>query len=405
MSILNWCQFTITCILASFASVALTRFASFFATNFARSFPWYRRGTVIEPLLWLDFRRAAPAARVRLACRTFGVRFSIPGPTLNRKSKEGFTALNSFPLSSILTLFYLPAASFVASTLLARPLIQAAYESHFQDIPHREKFYLAIALFTFACFWWPLELRRIRAVISEESHRIAFFLCCRSIIVCYRASQGKSTLLYLDSRIHRLGLALIRFGKSGVPRASPARRQRFLEHTTRVSAALDARTERLFTDGTDAIPDLIKFLTGILERLAEEKWLNIIDDHELPAYQQPSVEEVDQEVRKADGRVVLLGATAAAVMVGVLISIGIPAGAVIPGALIFLLGPATVWGSRKIGSPREMLDSIRGGVAQAAEPQPAGTTYPPAIGNTAVPPSPALANSASPAPPGHNPHP
>ncbi|WP_406486719.1 hypothetical protein [Streptomyces phaeochromogenes] len=405
MSILNWCQFAITCILVSFASVALTKLASIFAANFARNFPWYRRGIAIEPLLWFDFRRAAPAAKVRLACRTFGVRFSISGPTLHRKSKEGFTALNSFPLSSILTLFYLPAASFIISIYLAGPPIRAAYESHFQQIPDRGKLYLAITFFIFSCFWWPLEFRRLKTVMGEESHRMAFFLCCRSIIVCHRAYQGKSTLLYLDRRIHRLGLALIRFGGFGIPLASPARRQQFLEHATRVSAALDARTERLFTDGTDAIPDLVKFLTGILERLADEKWLNIIDDHELPAYQQPSAEEMDQEVRKADGRVVLLGATAAAVMVGVLISIGVPAGAVIPGALIFLLGPATVWGSRKIGSPREMLDSIRGGVTQAAEPQPTGTTYPPANGSAAVPPSPIPASSAGPSAPGHNPHP
>lgn len=349
-------------------SVVLTRMASYVVSAFSRARLW-RSGTISSFPLSFTLRGAHPAARVRLSCRTFGVRFSIPGPTLTWMIRDGFRAGIGIPLFGLMSAFYLPMASFMLGILLATPLVRRAYESGFEELGHRGQFYFAIFLFVFAVCWWPLELRRIRGVAGEESFRRAFYLCCRCIDDCLRTQEGEVPLLHLDREIHRFGLALVRFGKSGLVQGSPERKRQLLEHTTRVSAALDASAERLLRDGEDAIPDMVRCLVGILERLADEKWLNLVDETELPTYQPPSSEEMESEIRRADGRIVLVGATAAAILVGVMIALGVPAGAVIPAALIFLLGPASIWGSKKLGSPREMLDALRSGVTQPTEPQ------------------------------------
>lgn len=329
------------------------------------------KGAIFELFLIMDYRRAAPIKRTKAAWDAFQVHCSISDEKLTRKAKEGFTAANAPVLSMSFTLFYLPAIAFIVATMLARPLVKSGYESHFHTLPQREHFYLGIALIVFGFSWWPLALRRYKSALAQESSRTAFYLCCRTLITCHSAAEGKASLLYLDRRMHYFTLSLVRFGKSGAPQLSPKRQQQLLEHASRVSVAFNSRSERFFIDGVNAIPDLVKSLTDVLERISDEKWLNLMDETELVAYQPPSTEELEEEVRRADGKVILLGATTAAILVGVLISLGVPAGAVVPGALIFLLGPATVWGSKKVGNPREMLDAFKGGITQPSEQQPA----------------------------------
>ncbi|WP_399093171.1 hypothetical protein ACGH2B_23210 [Streptomyces sp. BBFR2] len=332
---------------------------------------------------------AGLASRVRLSCRSFGVRFSISGPVLTWKIKDSSRAFTNIPLFGVVSAVHLPAFAFLAAVVLATPLVRRAYESQFGTLGERDHFYLALALFVFAVLWWPMEVRRVRDIVREESARTAFYHCCRCLADCRRAREGKISLLQFDAQIHRFGRVLVRFGRPGPEWVSPERRRQLAEHTARLAAALDAGSARVLEEGDEALSELARLLARVLERLAQERWLALLDESELPAYQPPSAEDEEAEIRQADSRVVLVGATAAAVLVGVMISLGVPAGAVVPAALIFLLGPATIWGSKKLGSPRQLLDAMRGGVTQPPEaPQPNGApAAAPAVPSPAAPAS------------------
>ena len=324
-----------------------------------------------------DYEKQYLIPDLRLSCRTFGVRFSISGKKLNAMALDGFKVARGIPLFGTLSAFLLPIVAFIVSTSLAAPFVREAYESEFHRLGDRSSFYVAISFYVFAAMWWPLELKRIRSVVSEAGHQRAFYECCSCVAMCLYSLEGISSPLRIDRRIHATGRVLIRFGESEVRKGGVARQKELFEHAVRVKSALDEYAGKVLKEGNVALPGLVAMLMKILERLSEGRLLCLLDENELPAYAPPSEAELEEETRKSDGRIVLLGATAAAVAAGFMITLGVPAGAVVPAALIFLIGPAALWGSKKIGNPREFLDSMRQGVGQPQDSQqPAGLALP-----------------------------
>ncbi|MFG1671298.1 hypothetical protein [Streptomyces sp. Y7] len=293
--------------------------------------------------------------------------------------RDGATARNGLVMLFVTSAFYVPMILCAWAIGKASPFIQNAYENEFHKIGDRSGFYVAIALLSFSFQWWLSELRRARSAIGEESFRIAFHECCFAISRCLRAYEGEVSLLTLDRRNQRLIRALTRFGETGTAGFSNHRKKQMLEHTARVGAALDAHNERILREGTQAVPHLARHLFIILERMAAERWLDLLDEGDLPTYTPPSAEELESETRRADATIIFGGATIAALFTGVAISLGAPASAVVPAALIFLLGPAAMWGSKKLSTPRETLDAMRQGMAPTTEPpqQSAATTNTP----------------------------
>ncbi|WP_190084778.1 hypothetical protein [Streptomyces longisporoflavus] len=316
---------------------------------------------------------------VRISSRTFGIRFSISGKKLKRMERDGAAARNGLAMLFVTSAFYVPIALCALAIREASPFIREAYEREFEKIGDRSGFYVAVALFAFSIQWCLSELKRARGAIREESYRIAFHECCFAIDRCLRAYEGRVSLLTLDRRNQRLNRALTRFGETDAVGFSSHRKKQLFEHTARVGAALDVYNERILREGTQAIPDLVKQLFIILERMADDRWLALLDEHDLPAYAPPSSEELESEARRTDATIVFGGATVAALFTGIAISLGAPASAVIPAALIFLLGPAAMWGSKKLSNPRETLDAMRQGISPSTEPpqQPAGTSNAP----------------------------
>ncbi|KAB1978619.1 hypothetical protein [Streptomyces triticiradicis] len=369
MTLLNWIQFTAACVVAALVSFLLTKFANLVLVL---SYPEMskRIATSFSALTRKEYVREHIIPDLRLSCRTFGVRFSIPGKKLNDMALEGYKASRGIPLFGGVSAFLLPIVAFVISTSLAAPFVREAYESEFHKLSDRNPFYVAIALYVFAVMWWPLELRRVRGVMSEAGDQRAFYECCRSVAMCLYVLEGSSQLLWVDRSVHASGRMLIRFGESEIRKGGITRQKELFEHAVRVKAALDECAGKALKEGNVALPELVAMLMKILERLSEGRLLCLLDESELPVYSPPSVAELEEETRKNDGRIVLWGATAAAVAAVAMISLGVPAGAVVPAALIFLMGPATLWGSKKIGNPRELLDAMRQGVSQPQDPQP-----------------------------------
>ncbi|MFE1691155.1 hypothetical protein ACFW64_25875 [Streptomyces albidoflavus] len=283
--------------------------------------------------------------------------------------EDGFKVSRGYPLFAIVSTFYVPIAAFVWATIESIPFIEKAYEAKFDVLTDRGSWYLAIALYVFSISWWPLELRRARGVMKDEAHRRAFYLCCRAISACLAAKNRETSILRLDVHVQRFGRALVSFGQAEYRLNGSWRQAAYCEHAVRVRSALDEVVARLMREGSAALPEVAAMLVKIMERLANERFLGLLDEAQLPAYVAPIDDEVEAESRRSDGRIVLWGAAAAAVVAGVMISAGVPVAAVVPAALIFLLGPATLWGSKRLGSPRDMLDAVRQGVSQPADPQ------------------------------------
>ncbi len=214
-----------------------------------------------------------------------------------------------------------------------------------------------------------MELRRVRVRMAAVGHRRAFFECCRCVVVCLEVRERQSSIITVDRRVHQIGRALIRFSESEIRKGASSRQGEIFEHTVRVKMALDECAGRVLKEGESAMPALVAMLMKILERLSSGRLLGLLDEDELPAYVPPSPVELEDEVNKGDRRIVLWGALFAAIAAGVMISLGVPAAAVVPAALIFLMGPAVLWGSKKIGIPGELMDSMRQGVMQPQEPQ------------------------------------
>ncbi|MFJ3758589.1 hypothetical protein [Streptomyces sp. NPDC090080] len=321
-------------------------------------------------------------ARVDEARRVFQIQAAPPADILERMERDGAVAQFGVTLAVVTSSVYMPIVMLALGIGEATPFVRHAYENKFHALEGRSGFYIALALFAFSAQWSLSELRRARGKLGREGHRIAFYECCFSVYRCLKAYRGEESLLVLDRRNKRLGTWLVRFGAHGAGEFSPRRQQQLREHTARVSAALDAYNERILREGVDAIPELVGILFVILNRMAQGQWLNLMDDGDLPPYIPPTAEEIDSETRRADAAIVVGGATVAAVFTGVAISLGVPASAVVPAALIFLLGPATLWGSKKLGNPKEALESFRQGTVQSSDPAPSSS----AAGTAANPP-------------------
>ncbi|MGW6905598.1 hypothetical protein [Streptomyces sp. NPDC054940] len=369
MTFLNWLQFAAACTVVTIGSFALTKTvsATFSAAQQAPSkrpyFPIYPRG------VRAGFRQKSLVSDLRLSCRTFRVRFSISGAKLNAMALDGFWMSEMVPLAGTVTTFLLPIFAFMWSTLAAAPFVREAYEAEFHELADRDSFYIAIALYVFAILWWPLELKRIRSYMASMGYRRAFYECCKCVVLCLDVVEQRAPILSVDRKVHLIGRMLIRFGESEARKGGTARQRQLFEHAVRVKLALDECAARALKEGAGELPKLVAMLMKILERLASGRLLGLLDEDELPTYVPPSAGELEEEASKGDRRIVLWGATAAAVAAGVMISLGVPAGAVVPAALIFLMGPAVLWGSKKMGNPRELMDAMRQGVNQPQEPQ------------------------------------
>ncbi|MFI8355282.1 hypothetical protein [Streptomyces cyaneofuscatus] len=368
MTFLNWLQFAATCMAVALGSLVLTKFLNAVLAS-GQQLPSRSEIRTYRPGALRALGQRYLLSDLRLSCRSFGVRFSISGRKLNSMASDGFWYQQIIPIVGSITAFLLPVGAFAVSTQVAAPFVRESYEAKFQVVGDRGPFYIAIALYVFAIMWWSLELRRVRAWIASVGHRRAFYECCRCVVVCLDVREGRSTIISVDRRVHQIGRALIRFSESEARKGGASRQNQLFEHAVRVKAALDDCAGRALKEGESALPDVVAMLMKILERLSAGRLLGLLDEHELPAFVPPSAEELEGEADKGDRRIVLWGAAAAAVVAGVMISLGVPAGAVVPAALIFLMGPAVLWGSKKIGNPRELMDSMRQGVAQPQEPQ------------------------------------
>ncbi|MEU5077462.1 hypothetical protein AB0G76_38805 [Streptomyces asoensis] len=146
-------------------------------------------------------------------------------------------------------------------------------------------------------------------------------------------------------------------------------------HVHAVQQELDKCSEAILRDGRVAVSGVVIVLSQVLDGLIQDRWLNLLPVNSSS----DGVGEVDADTKneRRDSWIIIGGSLIAAVSLGIVTSVGVPLAAGIPAALVFLVGPATLWGSRRLGAtPRGMLDSVRTSISGNGEPGPAARQQP-----------------------------
>lgn len=214
----------------------------------------------------------------------------------------------------------------------------------------------------------------------QNSDAEALRTCLRVLYLCGELHVGRVKALRVDREIADLCREIGDFVTSSDMFPDPGRRSAVLHHTSAVQTVLMDTSQTLLNSGKSGIPDLVEVIRTVLENLMDERWLNLLDASAVTT-QESVTQSPDGVLRRRDVWIVIGGSAAAAIGLGAAASLGVPLVAAVPAALIFLLGPATLWGSSRLGmSPRQLLESVRtpiveqGGAQQPPAATGSGTT-------------------------------
>ena len=226
--------------------------------------------------------------------------------------------------------------------------------------------------------WW-----RIFAIQRNWRRRIAdleAFGACLSILHrCGEKVRGgyKGGALVIDLEVTSLCRYLGDFVASPTFSLDGERRASVARHVAEVQRVLMEASAGVLASGNDGLATLVGKVTELADGLYEERWLRLIEIPDAPD-SNAVTQSSDSSVDKRDAWIVVGGSVLAALGLGVAVALGVPVAAAVPAALIFLLGPATIWGSRRLGmSPKNLLESVRAPIVEAGQggappQQPAG---------------------------------
>lgn len=236
-------------------------------------------------------------------------------------------------------------------------------------------FSLSAGLASAAVLWGYRSQRLYRRRLGKSFPLTSVFDLARLLRSCWGAAEGRLPLLTLDERVTAYTSQLGWFAAYGVERER--RRATLRPHLARVQQALETEMANVLRDGPGAAPRLARLVAVMLDRSAQGRWMGLLDEADLP---QEAGELVTASEDKHDRWIVLGGSTAAAAMVAAAVAAGLPAAAVAPAALTALIGPAVMWGSGKLGTPREQMSTVAAGLGPPAADTAAPASTPPTPG-------------------------
>ncbi|MBQ0847456.1 hypothetical protein J8N05_04340 [Streptomyces sp. BH-SS-21] len=212
---------------------------------------------------------------------------------------------------------------------------------------------------------------------KQEADAQALLTCVSVLYLCGEMLMGRAKALTVDRFNSILCQNLGDFASDSPEFPDTERRLEVLRHVSGVQQVLMKSSGRLLIDGSEGVPGLVRELESLLDGLLEQRWLNLLDVSSVTSAE--SVTQSSQgEIDRRDIWIVVGGSSVAAIGLGVAAGIGVPLAAAVPAALVFLLGPAALWGSKRLGvSPRHVLDSVRTPVMEANQ---GGTPQQPSTG-------------------------
>ncbi|MFF9601170.1 hypothetical protein ACF1GY_02705 [Streptomyces sp. NPDC014684] len=225
-----------------------------------------------------------------------------------------------------------------------------------------ENLYNLSLIFGALLSWLAFSYRILRA--REEWRRKtadqeALRSCIYVLHLCGEVVRGKAKILEVEEAVMTLCGELGDFSSNSPALSDPRRKENVAAHISLVQQELIESSGVLLSEGFSGLARLIERVGTLLGRLIEQRWLCLLD---LPAG--VSTEGVtlspEEQVDRRDAWIVIAGSMLAAIGLGASVSMGVPLVAAVPAALVFLLGPATLWGSKRLGvSPRDFLASVR----------------------------------------------
>ncbi|WP_326651555.1 hypothetical protein [Streptomyces sp. NBC_01750] len=177
----------------------------------------------------------------------------------------------------------------------------------------------------------------------------------------YWIIKGSGSILTLDDLAKKFSDELSSFAKVRWSSATPEQYERVSLHITAVQNELRIATQGVLRHGTDKLPEFARLHRDVLERLIDERWMSLLDIPDATEANSAFINSTNTQRDRRDAWIVILGAAVAALVIGLATAVGVPPAASVPAALIFLLGPATLWGGRRLGmGPRDFMGSLRG---------------------------------------------
>lgn len=176
----------------------------------------------------------------------------------------------------------------------------------------------------------------------------------------YQIVKGSGSVLILDDLDRKFREELSSFARAKWGSAPQGEYRNVTLHITAVQDELRRATDDVLTRGAEALPQFVRVHKCVLDRLIDERWLALLD---IPDSAEPSpslVDPVDTKRDRRDSWIIILGAAAAALVIALGATIGVQPAVSIPAALVFLMGPATLWGSKRLGiGPKDFMGSLR----------------------------------------------
>ncbi|MER7765788.1 hypothetical protein [Kitasatospora sp. NPDC096140] len=279
----------------------------------------------------------------------------------------------------LLVFVMLPAA--LVATFALTGLFLTVHPSSSEDPEFLQRntlltFSLCAGLGSAAVLWVYRSMHLYRRRVGESLPLTSAVDLARLLRKCQEAADGTIPLLELDRHVTRHTNRLGWFAEYGVDREQ--RRKALRPHIAGVQQALEREMSNALRDGPEAVPRLARLVATLLDRSVQGRWMGLLDEADLP---ETPADLVTARESRHDRAVVLAGSVAAVLIVGAATAADLPASVVAPAALTALIGPAVMWGSEKLGTPREHHGALRAALAPAAEP----------AGSTGEPPAPAPA--------------
>ncbi|WP_176154655.1 hypothetical protein [Streptomyces sp. NA03103] len=188
-----------------------------------------------------------------------------------------------------------------------------------------------------------------------------------------RVIRGDGGILDLEVSVNHLVSNLEKYSQQGVRISKGSSGGLVRAHVSLVRERLAEGMADVLREGPVKAPELVRLIATILSRIVEERWLCLLDEAQPGGPEAPDPVVDDIAKRRRDTGIIVAGSIGAAAAMGLATAAGIPLAVSFPVAMVLLMGPAAIWGSRKLGaSPGGLLDSVRGTVGEPPQPGVAG---------------------------------
>ncbi|RII20713.1 hypothetical protein DSC45_02615 [Streptomyces sp. YIM 130001] len=221
--------------------------------------------------------------------------------------------------------------------------------------------------------WLPASWR-LRAVVRGLEVDLLLLVDCHIVLkACSQRLNGsanRGSTLQLDIDTGELSAGLQCFARHGHTGCSPERRAEIKDHIGRVAAALDASMGDVLRGEPDAVLGLARRVHTVNERVAEGRWLGLLDSADLPVDLQPDAPRTRRQRMTEAAVVLLLAALAAGAIVGAM-ALHLPAQYAGVIGLAAFFGGGLAWRGSRVGvTSHSMFGTVGAAFAQQQEPQP-----------------------------------